>query len=128
MSYKTKQKDIILDYLIKNKNKCFKATEIYDYLKIDNDIGLTTVYRILNNLADSLIIKRYTDHKEAMYQYIDQEKCRNHLHLKCHKCNNIYHLDCNEAIELSKHIKNKHNFLIDSTILGMCWECLKDEK
>ena len=128
MSYKTKQKDIILNYLMENKDKCFKACDIYDYLKKDNNIGLTTIYRILNNLADTEIIKKYTDKKEAMYQYIDYEKCKNHLHLKCIKCNNIYHLDCDEAMELSRHIKNKHNFLIDSTILGICKECLKDEK
>lgn len=127
MSYKTKQKDIILKCLIENKDKCLKANDIYEVLKKDNNIGLTTIYRTLNNLSENGIIKKYIDDKEATYQYIDYEKCKNHLHLKCIKCHNIYHLDCNEAIELSKHIKNKHKFIIDSTILGICEECLSEK-
>ena len=123
MSYNTKQKDIILNYLIKNKDKCLTINQIYDYLKNDNQIGLTTVYRFLNKLEKDNLIKKYTDKKEATYQYIDNEECKKHIHLKCIKCNKIIHLDCNEANHLSKHIKEEHNFNIDSTIFGICKEC-----
>lgn len=127
MTYNTKQKDIILNYLKENKDKCLTSNEIYDYLKKDNKIGLTTIYRFLNKLENENLIKKYNDKKEATYQYIDSDECKNHIHLKCMKCNCVIHLECNEATSLTKHIQDEHNFNIDSTIFGICKEC-QDEK
>lgn len=127
MSYNTNQKTIILNFLKNNKDKCFKLNEIYDFLKNDNKISFTTIYRYLNNLEKDNVVKKYTDNKEAMYQYVDTDKCRNHMHLKCIKCNNIIHLDCNEAIDLKNHIKEQHEFMLDTTIFGVCKECFKNE-
>ena len=127
MTYNTKQKDIILNYLIDNKDKCLTINEIYNYLRKNNKIGLTTIYRFLNKLESDNLIKKYTDKKEAMYQYINNDECKNHIHLKCIKCNQIIHLDCSEANHLSKHIFDEHKFLIDSTIFGVCKECLHEK-
>ena len=128
MSYNTKQKDIILNYLINNKDKCLTINEIYNSLiKNSNNIGLTTIYRFLNKLENENVIKKYTDKKEATYQYIANEECKNHIHLKCLKCNRIIHLECNDAVKLSNHIKDEHNFYIDSTIFGLCKECLNEK-
>ena len=127
MTYNTKQKDIILNYLIENKDKCLTSNQIYEYLKKDNKIGLTTIYRFLNKLESENLIRKYTDKKSATYQYINNDECKNHIHLKCIKCNSIIHLECDEALNLSKHIKDEHNFNIDSTIFGICKEC-NDEK
>lgn len=127
MTYNTKQKDIILNFLIDSKDKCLTINNIYEYLKNDNKIGLTTIYRFLNKLEKDNIIKKYTNKKEATYQYINNDECKNHIHLKCLKCNNLIHLDCKDAVNLSKHIKDEHNFLIDSTIFGICKECLNEK-
>ena len=128
MTYNTKQKDIILNYLIDNKDKCLTSNEIYEYLKKDNKIGLTTIYRFLNKLESECLIKKYTDKKEATYQYINNDECKNHIHLKCIKCNSIIHLECDEANHLTKHIRDEHNFDIDSTIFGVCRECQNEKK
>lgn len=128
MTYNTKQKDTILNYLKKNEDKCLTINEIYSALVKDNNIGLTTIYRFLNKLEEDNIIKKYTDKKEATYQYINNDECKNHIHLKCLKCNRIIHLDCHDANNLSKHIKEEHNFNIDSTIFGVCKECLNENK
>jgi len=128
MTYNTKQKDIILDYLKNNKDKCLTINEIYNELVKTNNIGLTTIYRFLNKLENENIIKKYVDQKEATYQYINNDECKNHIHLKCLKCNRIIHLDCHDAVNLSKHIKEEHNFNIDSTIFGICKECNNENK
>ena len=127
MTYNTKQKDIIINYLIKNKDKCLTINQIYNYINKNNKIGLTTIYRFLNKLESESLIKKYTDKKEATYQYINNVECKNHIHLKCLKCNQIIHLDCNEAIKLSKHISDEHKFIIDSTIFGLCKECQNEK-
>ena len=127
MTYNTKQKDVILNYLIKNKDKCVTINDIYENIKKDHKLGLTTVYRFLNKLTEENIIKKYTDKKEATYQYIDNDECKNHLHLKCMKCNRIIHLDCHDALLLSKHIHDEHDFNIDSTIFGVCKECQNEK-
>ena len=74
MTYNTKQKDTILNYLKKNEDKCLTINEIYSALVKDNNIGLTTIYRFLNKLEEDNIIKKYTDKKEATYQYINNDE------------------------------------------------------
>lgn len=132
MSYKTKQKDLILNYLKENSNKCLTINEIYLYLNKNNNVGLTTIYRYLKQLQSSGLIKKYMNNKlEYAYQYFQNTDCQNHIHLKCNVCNNIIHFDCEEINNLNNHLSEKHDFSIDNsitTIYGICKECKNNEK
>ena len=59
MSYSTKQKEILLDYLKSVENKHFTAGEVCEYFK-GHGIGQSTVYRRLDKLVEEGVIKKYT--------------------------------------------------------------------
>ena len=72
--YKTKQKEIILNFFIKNKNHHLTASDIINYLHIhDENVGSATVYRYLDKLVSKGMIRKYIldDRSGACYQYID---------------------------------------------------------
>lgn len=128
-NYNTKQREIILNYLIENKNQTITAEDIINHSnKIGEKIGKATVYRYLYNLVENNIIKKFIleDNKCSCYQYIDGKKCEDHYHLKCKNCNKIIHLDCDEFKNIQNHISKEHDFEIDSikTVLyGLCKKC-----
>ena len=63
----TKQREVILDIILQNNCTCCK--EIYmRAAKKDPDIGLATVYRMLNTLEEAEIISR-----KRMYQLVIPE-------------------------------------------------------
>ena len=130
MSYNTKQKQIILDYLKDNNDKCLTMKDIYEGVK-NNKIGVTTIYRYLNKLyEDGKINKFLNDNMEASYQYILNDECINHIHLKCQKCGKIIHLDCHIINDFKNHVDLEHDFSIDNsktTIYGLCKGC-RNEK
>ena len=130
--YNTKQRERILDFLKKNKNKNITADDILTFFKnLGEPIGKATVYRYLNNLVDENVVKKYMleDRNCSCYQYIEGKHCEEHFHLKCEKCDKIIHLECEEIEEIQKHILKDHNFKLDKnkTILyGVCKNCQKN--
>ena len=68
---------------------------------------------------------------EASYQFIINDDCLKHIHLKCEKCQKIIHLDCHIINDFKNHIDDEHDFYVDNTkttIYGLCKECRKNEK
>ena len=112
--YNTKQKEKLLDYLIKNKEKHTNVQEISAFLNAEGTpVGV--------------------DGKTcACYQYIDSERgCHNHFHLKCLSCGRLIHLDCDHLAEISDHIAKEHGFQIDSSqtvFYGICSNCSKKKQ
>lgn len=130
--YKTKQKEIILNIFINNKNKHLTATDIIKYLNDNgNGIGSATVYRYLDKLVSKGIIRKYIldDKVGACYQYIENNnECTEHFHLKCTECGALYHIDCSYMQSLNEHILTHHGFKVNNarTVLyGRCKNCEK---
>lgn len=123
----TEQKEILINYLKTNKNKHLSINKIQNDLK--DEIGLTTIYRIMNNLIKKGdVTKSSLDGKQGFYyQYSEKkEKCKNHYHLICEKCNKLYHFESDEIVKVSQEINKKEHFLIDNerTIFyGICQKC-----
>lgn len=129
--YKTKQKEKILDYLIRNKEKHTNVQEIITFLTAEgNPIGTATIYRQLDKLVDCGMVRRYNfDGKTgACYQYIEnKEECHEHFHLKCTICGKLIHLNCDRLSNINRHIFEKHGFQVDpsqTVFYGKCSECL----
>ena len=123
MTYNTKQRDIVLEK-ISNMNKEFTIKELYNDL--DKKVGLTTIYRIVNNLEENGCITRIGNTNEAIYQYTGKCEKKNHFYLKCLKCGRLYHVDCDYADKLSKHILTDHGFITSNEhiiINGKCKKC-----
>lgn len=133
--YNTKQKEILLDYLISNKNKHVNVQTISAYMaEKGSPLGTATIYRRLDKLVEQGVVRKYViDGKTgACYQYIDDEDgCCNHFHLKCVRCEKLLHIDCGHLTGISEHIAEHHGFIVDSSktvFYGLCAECAGSEK
>ncbi len=125
---------LILDFLHSNKGH-FTAEEIYDSLNKKNlNISLATVYRTLNSLWQSGILKRFDfGEGKAVYELSEEHQNRkHHHHLICKNCGQIIEYDDfidEETIlfkKLEKQLSEKHNFKIEGHNLyfyGLCHKC-----
>lgn len=129
MSYNTKQRELIMECLKNNLDKCITVEQIEKYLIERNlKVGIVTIYRYLDKLNKEGLVNKYISEKgnQTSYQYLDNDHCNNHFHLKCTNCGKIIHLDCNE---INCHIKEEHNFDVDNSktiIYGKCINCKKE--
>ena len=129
MTYKTGKRDEILDFLSKNHESSFSLLEICNAIVSDGH-GKSTVYRIVSELLNDGCIKKITDGKtrHCTYQYIGDEECRGHLHLKCRGCGKLYHLDHELSDELSKTLRESGFSLDDGAMLfGKCNSCSNEK-
>lgn len=121
--YNTKNKEELLK-IIKSQRKEFTINDIYKETK---NIGLTTVYRFIDELIkEETIIKVNDNTKKTKYQYLEKCQNSNHFYLKCNICGRVTHIDCKCIKELSDHILNKHRFITDKKnimIKGTCQNC-----
>ena len=75
-NYNTKQKEIVLD-AIKHQKKEFNSKDIYLFL--NKKVGLTTIYRKIDDLLkENKIIKITNVDNTTYYQY--KEECCNENH------------------------------------------------
>ena len=128
----TRQKEAIIKFLKKNECKHLSISDIKSVL--GNEIGLTTIYRIINALiAQGSVIKIPLSNAQGYcYQYNSYCKKRSdHYHLMCEKCGKLIHFDSEELNKTCSEALKKQNFEIDSgkiTILGTCGDCRENRK
>lgn len=133
--YKTKNKQMILDYLKNNANISVTVKDISDYFaKMNSKINITTIYRYLDKLlAEGTVMKYTSDNgKSSCFKYMNNEMaCHEHFHLQCSSCGKIIHLDCTYMDEIIKHISDCHDFDLKcdkSVLYGKCHDCKNKEK
>ena len=123
-NYNTKQKDEILD-TIKKMDKAFLIKELY--VKLNEKVGLTTIYRFIDKMVENEELYKYIgEDNNTYYQYLEKCDCNNHFYLKCINCGNMIHVDCDCIKELSNHITKEHNFIPNKEniiINGICSKC-----
>ncbi|KUO72498.1 MAG: hypothetical protein APF77_11980 [Clostridia bacterium BRH_c25] len=128
-NYNTKQREIIIDFIHKNKKDHITADSIVDHLKnTGNPVGKATVYRFLDLLAKEGKVRKYggVEGLSACYQYIDNDNCHMHYHLICNDCGKLFHIECTYLDKVGDHILNHHCFKMDNlkTVLyGTCEKC-----
>ena len=133
-SYKTKQREIILEYLKKYKDEHISVDDILYHLKTNGTpVGKSTVYRYLDKLVKENIVRKYRteEGKSACYQYFADETCKAHYHFKCSNCSTLFHVDCEVFHDIEEHLKKDHDFYLDSckTVLyGLCQSCKQEKK
>ncbi len=133
--YNTRQKENLLAFLIKNKDKHTNVQEISAYLAAeDTPVGTATIYRQLDKLVEQGLVRKYVlDGKTgACYQYIEENDCcHEHFHLKCIVCGQLMHIDCDHLAGVNEHIFSHHGFTVDSSqtvFYGRCADCVKTEE
>ena len=130
MTYKTKQKQFIMQCIKSMKDEHFTVDSIFGALiKSGENVGRTTVYRYLEKLSNEGILRKFTmpQGESACYQCIDKkEHCNEHFHLKCEKCGSLIHMECDELNGIIAHIKSHHGFCLNplkTVIYGVCEGC-----
>lgn len=131
--YATKQRALILEFL-KENTAHVTATDILNHLQKQGvKIGVATVYRTLEKfVSDGILRKMVVDERSgACYQYIANDSCSAHFHLKCLSCGALIHLSCEFLTEMENHILNDHGFRVSSgktVIYGTCKSCSENGK
>lgn len=134
--YKTRQRELLLDYLKTLSGTHFTARDICEYFKTRGiAIGQSTVYRQLEQLvAEGLINKYIFDaNSPACFEYVSTEthhEGQTCFHCKCEKCGKLIHLHCDELAAISGHLYQAHRFTMDplrTVFYGLCEECRETE-
>ena len=131
--YKTKQRDMLMDYLKAAPGVHFTAGEVCAYFTSQGaSISQATVYRRLEELVDDGIVSKYTvdGHTSACFEYTGEDA---HVHpdvcyhCKCVKCGKLIHLHCDEVESLQAHLLEEHRFKMDpqrTVFYGLCENCI----
>ena len=135
--YKTRQRDILLDYLKTVPGRHITAGDICDYFREQGSpIGQSTVYRHLEELVEEGRLNKYhlTASDPACFEYLGEdahlstETC---FHCKCEKCGKLIHMHCDELVEIRNHMLSEHQFTLDpirTIFYGLCDECAENEE
>jgi Fur family ferric uptake transcriptional regulator len=131
--YKTKQKESLLAFLVKNKDRHTNVREISVFLADEGTpMGTATIYRQLEKLVEQGLVRKYIldGSTGACFQYIENDCCHEHFHLKCISCGKLIHIDCDYLGDINNHILEHHGFRVDSSqtiFYGQCAECRKEQ-
>ena len=133
--YKTRQRELLIDYLKTVPGKHITAGDICEYFKIQGSpIGQSTVYRQLEELVNEGLLNKYnlSSSGAACFEYIgedshcDEGTC---FHCKCEKCGKLIHMHCEELIGIQHHMEEDHQFRLDplrTVFYGICEECAEE--
>ncbi|WP_410875077.1 Fur family transcriptional regulator [Nocardia sp. A7] len=121
----TRQRSAI-SALLSNIDEFRSAQELHDELrKRGENIGLTTVYRTLQSLADaSMVDVLRTDTGESVYR---QCSSGHHHHLVCRRCGRTVEVEGPTVEAWAEAIASDHGFTEVShtlEIFGTCRECV----
>lgn len=121
---KTKQKELILNYI---KLFCNHPTaeEVYDTVKKEcPKISLGTVYRNLQNMVDENIIRKFSD--ENNITRFDG-KLEPHNHFICRECRDIIDISDFRNKDVLKSLPADYEvFDYNITYYGLCKNCKKN--
>ena len=126
MTYHTEKRAAVISFLEKNSSAAFTIDEIAKILSPDGS-GKSTYYRLVSKLVEEGAIKRISDEKtrHTTYQYLGDNGCCEHLHLKCKDCGRLIHLDHTTSHAVEETIKEIGGFSIDegAILFGRCKGC-----
>ncbi|MCR4587988.1 MAG: transcriptional repressor [Lachnospiraceae bacterium] len=131
-TYKTKQREILMDYLENRQGVHITAGDVCEYLKMQGaTIGQSTVYRQLERLVDEGKLNKYVldNNTPACFEYVGEEHkegAETCYHCKCEKCGKLIHLHCEELNEFREHLYQEHHFRMDprrTVFYGVCEDC-----
>ena len=125
MEYKTQMRQVIMDFMVKNPDRIFKASDIAQDLP---NVSLSTIYRNLSRLEKAGIVQIVgaEENKELQYRYTGPSKCQAKMHLVCKICGKFFHLDGPALKMLQLSVLRIKGFELDqqqSVLLGRCAGC-----
>lgn len=132
--YRTKQQEMILDCLKKQKDIFCTVEEFMECLHREGiHVGQTTVYRALERLSeDGAVVKiPSVDGSKAQFRYVGEEISSAVGKLVCLKCGAMIPLECSRLDAFYEHIHEDHGFQLDQRhmiLYGYCGQCQNPEQ
>ena len=125
--YLTGQRKLLLDFLREHNDRQFSVDDIADKL-CGNGISRSAVYRNIDTLVKEGSVQKSAveGSRKFLYRYVENEKCCEHLHMKCLTCGRIYHLDCATSDVIIKLANSRGYFKVNgklTVLYGLCTEC-----
>ncbi|ONI39889.1 hypothetical protein AN640_00375 [Candidatus Epulonipiscium fishelsonii] len=124
MRYNTQNRQLILEYIKKNKDKYVSINDIQqELLTQGKNINKSTIYRYIDQLLNEQLILKHIGEKKSSFQYIGNNKsCHTHLHMKCKQCGLTVHLptDLLTSVEVINQFKIEYETSIVQGICNLC--------
>ncbi|MBO1255682.1 ferric iron uptake transcriptional regulator [Alteromonas sp. 5E99-2] len=112
----------ILEILQKPDNQHISAEDVYKLLiEQGEEIGLATVYRVLNQFDDAGILNRH--HFEGGKSVFEISHKAHHDHLVCLKCGKVIEFEDPIIEDRQEQIAKKHNIKLTHHSLYLYGEC-----
>ena len=135
--YRTKQRDILVEFFNSSPGVHFTANDICEHMKACGEsIGQSTIYRRLEELVDEGILSKYSidANTPACFEYIGKDSHNDSgtcFHCKCEKCGTLIHMHCDEMESISEHLMGHHGFRLNSmrtVFYGICKDCMQEDE
>lgn len=125
----TPQRQVILRAFLDNTEKHLSADDVYNIIrKTHPEVGLATVYRTLDLLAElSILQKMDFGDGRSRYEFAEEE-IHHHHHLICVSCGRVIEFEDDLMESLEAMISRKCGFKIldhEVKFYGRCDECQK---
>jgi Fur family ferric uptake transcriptional regulator len=112
----------ILTILQEPNNQHISAEDVYKLLLVQNEeIGLATVYRVLNQFDDAGIVTRH--HFEGGKSVFELAHKKHHDHLVCLKCGNVVEFEDDVIEQRQSDIAKSHKITLTNHSLYLYGEC-----
>ena len=112
----------ILQILQEPQNQHISAEDVYKILiEQEEEIGLATVYRVLNQFDDAGILNRH--HFEGGKSVFEISHKEHHDHLVCLKCGKVIEFEDDIIEQRQDMIAKKHNIKLTHHSLYLYGEC-----
>ncbi|MCC5452008.1 ferric iron uptake transcriptional regulator [Rheinheimera sp. UJ51] len=112
----------ILEILQDPKNQHISAEDVYKILlELGEDIGLATVYRVLNQFDDAGILTRH--HFEGGKSVFELTGANHHDHLVCLKCGKVVEFEDDIIERRQLEIANSNGIKLTHHSLYLYGEC-----
>ena len=112
----------ILEILQQPDNQHISAEDVYKLLiEQGEEIGLATVYRVLNQFDDAGILNRH--HFEGGKSVFEISQKAHHDHLVCLKCGKVIEFEDPIIEERQEQIAKEHNIKLTHHSLYLYGEC-----
>ncbi len=123
----TRQRRVILDIIVNNQSHLSPADVYQKAIKRYPRIGLVTVYRTLELLANlGFICEMHADN--SCRSYMVRRSSGHHHHLLCSDCQKVIDFTDCDCKQMEERIAHQMHFKIDSHLIefvGRCSDCLR---
>ncbi|NMH58646.1 ferric iron uptake transcriptional regulator [Alteromonas ponticola] len=115
----------ILQILQEPQNQHISAEDVYKILiEHGEEIGLATVYRVLNQFDDAGILNRH--HFEGGKSVFEISQKAHHDHLVCLKCGKVVEFEDDVIEQRQTEVAKRNNMTLTHHSLYLYGECNKD--